>query len=261
MNNFNVIDSTGNSKIPYGCMAFGVDVTSSAVDHWINTWKSLIDEMNVLLVLAGTKTAEVKGISAAGATAEARKYTAIADAELLIKGPSSPKRWPLPPLPAGVSPALISHVCSKLLGLNPVVCAIGLSQFPTCPCLKVEDPSLGPADCLSKGKAMDIKRVEMLWEKGFAMGLKLKKPLMLAECVPGGTSTALAVLTGLGIAAAELVSGSVKNTPISLKKSLVEQGLKRGGIGPHSSPKSVLAAVGDPFQAFAVVLLLGARES
>ena len=43
---------------------------------------------DVLLVLAATRTAEQEGISAAGATAAARRTTAVADAELLLKGPS-----------------------------------------------------------------------------------------------------------------------------------------------------------------------------
>ena len=54
-----------------------------------------------LLVLAGSKTAEIEGISAAGSPKESRRYTAVADAELLLKGPSALRKWPLPPLSAG----------------------------------------------------------------------------------------------------------------------------------------------------------------
>ena len=49
-------------------------------------------------------------ISAAGATPEARRRTAAADAELLLLGPEQPLPHALPPLPAGVSPALIAWV-------------------------------------------------------------------------------------------------------------------------------------------------------
>jgi hypothetical protein len=56
----------------------------------------------VLLLLAGTDTAAVPGISAAGATPESRRWTAAADAELLLLGPGAKRHHALPPLPAGI---------------------------------------------------------------------------------------------------------------------------------------------------------------
>ena len=261
MNSFNVIDSCEYLDLPFGCKAFGLGVSSLMLDQWISTWKSSLNDINAFLVIAGTKTDEVQGISAAGATVAARKYTAIADAELFLEGPSSPKQWPLPPLQAGVSPALISNVCARLLKLQPLVLAIGLRQSPPSDFEILEDPSFGPANCLSTGNAMTTARVERLWQKGFEIGLKLHKPLFLSECVPGGTTTALAVLTGLEINSAHCVSSSVKNPPIALKRKLVKKGLRLGEVGPHTSPQDLLAAVGDPFQAFSTGLLLGARKS
>ena len=70
-----------------------------------------------LLLLAATDTAAVPGISAAGASPQARLGTAAADAELLLLGPGGRRCHALPPLPAGVSPALISHVVLSQLGL------------------------------------------------------------------------------------------------------------------------------------------------
>ena len=93
------------------------------------------------------------------------------------------------------------------------------------------------------------------------MGLKLRKPLLLAECVPGGTTTAQAVLTGLGLSVGDLISGSVVNPPIAMKKDLVERGLRTANLGLNPSPRSLLAAVGDPFQPVAAGLLLGARKA
>ncbi len=261
MSYFKVIDSIENSSLPYGCKAFGVGLTSLMVDNWLAIWRSAARDINVTLVLAGSKTAEVEGISAAGATAESRRFTAIADAELFLKGPKRERDWPLPPLPAGVSPALISYVSSNLLGLKPVVVAVGLSQMPSFPFLSVESPEQGPANCLSKGQAMGHARAEGLWQKGLAIGMRLREPLLLTECVPGGTTTALAVLTGLGISAGEWISGSHKDPPKQLKQRLVESGLRAAGVGPYSSPMSLVAAVGDPFQPFAAGLVIGARKS
>ncbi len=261
MNYFKVLDSNDNSLIPLGCKVFGLGLTSSMVDKWLSVWRSSGGDINVVLILAGSKTAEIEGISAAGSTSVSRKYTAVADAELFLKGPKSARDWPLPPLPAGVSPALISYVSSNLLGLNPTVVALGLPQTPSFPCLEVESRLYGPANCLSSGHAMDDARVEKLWQEGLAMGLRSKKPLVLAECVPGGTTTALGVLTGLGISAGEFVSGSLRYPPKQLKQDLVKLGLRRAAIDSNSSPKSLVAAIGDPFQPFAAGLLIGARRS
>ena len=59
-------------------------------------------------------------IGTAGATALSRRYTALADAELLLNGPMESMDWPLPPLPAGISPALISYVASKWIDAHPI---------------------------------------------------------------------------------------------------------------------------------------------
>ncbi|KGG12957.1 MULTISPECIES: nicotinate-nucleotide--dimethylbenzimidazole phosphoribosyltransferase [Prochlorococcus] len=249
------------SGLPSGCKAFGFGITPLAVDRWIAKWRSSIDDIEFLLVLSASLTAEVKGISAAGATPDSRKFTAVADAELLLYGPTPSRKTSLPPLPAGVSPALISYVSSKLLGLEPTVVAIGLTDMPCFPHLSIEPLPLGPAQCLSTGKAMDINRVKNLWDQGFEIGRTLQKPLLITECVPGGTTTALAVLTGLGMAVGDLISGSHRNPPMKLKNNLVAKGLARANLGASSSPKDVLAAVGDPFQAFSVGLLIAARQS
>lgn len=229
--------------------------------NWLESWVKNFQDCAALLVLAGSRTAEVEGISAAGATSDARRYTAIADAELLLNGPLGPNHWPLPPLAAGVSPALISYVASRFVGMNPLVLAVGLHHMPSFPHLRLELPSCGPAACLSTGDAMQFVRVQYLWDKGYSMGLKLRKPLLLAECVPGGTTTAQAVLTGLGLSVADLISGSVMNPPIAIKTDLVERGLRKADLGLKPSPKRLLAAVGDPFQVVAAGLLLGARKA
>jgi len=236
-------------------------VTPQLVEKWVKTWSSSIGDIEFLLVLAGSLTAEVEGISAAGATVASRKYTAVADADFLLTGPNVSRKWPLPPLQAGISPALISHVASELLRLSPRVLPVGLSETPSPPYFEIESPSLGPSDCLSTGKAMTLQRVEDLWAKGFAMGSTLRSPLLLAECVPGGTTTALAVLTGLGMPVGEVVSGSNRIPPMRLKKNLVSKGLALGEITSNSSPQKVLAAVGDPFQPLAAGLILGARKA
>ena len=244
-----------------GVLAFGEGLQENNIDQKVKRWQENITNMAFFLILAGSQTAEIEGISAAGSTADSRRYTAVADAELLLRGPIPPKRWSLPPLPAGVSPALISYVASTFLKIKPTVIAAGLLQRPPFSYVSLESPEIGPARCLSSGDAMEITRVKVLLNGGFDIGKKLKKSLLITECVPGGTTTAFAVLSGLGINVNGLISGSHRNPPSELKAKLVKQGLQAAKLKKNPSSVELMAAVGDPFQPIAVGLLMGARES
>ena len=243
------------------CDAFGNDISYENVNEWINKWRGIQNNFILLLIISGTRTAEINGISSAGSTPESRRYTAIADAELLIQGPEGSRKWPLPPLPGGVSPALISFVSAKKIRVRPTVLSVGLIQKPPFPHILVEPNNKGQSCCVSTGKAMSIDRVDSLWDKGFQIGRNLQKPILLAESVPGGTTTAQAVLRGLGLQIDHLVSGSVKNPPKNLKTQLIDRGLRKANLSINPSPQEILSAVGDPFQPVAVGLLLGANQS
>jgi uncharacterized protein (TIGR00303 family) len=224
-----------------------------------------------LLLLAATDTAAVPGISAAGASPQARLGTAAADAELLLLGPGGRRCHALPPLPAGVSPALISHVVLSQLGLleRTQVLDLGCAIAAAVPHLRLPGlESAGPARCLSTGQALAPARVAALVQRGSAWGRRWDpaEPLLLAECVPGGTTTALAVLEGLGVAASGLVSGSLRQPAHGLKSALVAKGLAAAGFETaelaavadplaFAAPLNVLAALGDPMQAFAAGLV------
>ncbi len=252
--------SNAGLELPAECSFFGACRSRGDVFDWLRTFQKKQSRFSFLLVLAGSRTAEIDGISAAGSTPSSRKYTAVADAELLLYGPGKGRRFSLPPLDAGVSPALISHVSSKHLGLSPVVLAVGLAHSPEFPHIRLESPSLGPAECLSKGHAMDLARVNSLWRRGFEMGMRLHRPLILAECVPGGTTTAQAVLTAFGLSVGDLIGSSAKRPPFILKKQVVDQGIRSAGLSEKASPQLILSALGDPFQPVAAGLLLGARQ-
>ena len=247
--------------LPSGVLAFGKGIQEKNIHERVKRWHENITNLAFFLILAGSQTAEIEGISSAGSTPVSRRYTAVADAELLLRGPMYPKRWPLPPLPAGVSPALISYVASSFLQIKPTIISAGLLQRPSFRHVCIESPQLGPARCLSSGNAMDISRVELLLDGGFNIGKKLRKSLLITECVPGGTTTAFAVLSGLGINVNGLISGSHRNPPSELKTKIVNEGLKAAKLKKNPSSLTLMAAVGDPFQPIAVGLLLGAIES
>ena len=120
----------------------------------IELLKNNINNFKVFLVIAGTNTSQIPGISAAGINAKSRRTTALADAEFLLEGASKDHEYKLPFLNAGVTPALISHVCSKLINIYPVIVPIGIGAKPYFNHLVVEDRNLGPSNCLTTGKSM-----------------------------------------------------------------------------------------------------------
>ena len=246
--------------LPPGCRVLGDCCPAELIHHHLRVWSDRIGRLDLLLVLAATSTAEQDGISAAGATAASRRLTAVADAELLLDGPAVARRWPLPPLPAGVSPTLLSHAVLPWVPLNPSVVALGLPVEPDFPHLRFEGAAEGPANCVSTGHAMSADRVQRLWRQGKRLGRRLRRPLVLAECVPGGTTTAQAVLTALGLPVNGLISGSARQPPHALKRRLVAAGLDQAGLGPDPAAEAVVAAVGDPFQALTAGLLVGAAD-
>jgi len=211
-------------------------------------------------ILGFTETGLIPGISAAGTTSEARQFTALADAEFLYYGPVPKPRYPLPPLQAGASPVLISRAVVEALSLPVYLFNAGLREPPPVPMIDLGGTAAG---CLSQGYALELATVKRLLEQGLAWGERLAASmtqgnacgssgggieraqgyLILGECVVGGTTTALAVLTGLGIAADGKVSSSHPVCNHAQKWALVQAGLQRAGLRnfADSSPYSPIS--------------------
>lgn len=216
-------------------------------------------------VLGFTETGLIPGISAAGATPEARQYTAIADAEFLYNGPQSQPQYPLPPLHAGASPVLISRAVVEALEIPVYLFNAGLPQPPVVPAI---DLGGTPARCLSTGCALELATVKHIMEQGLIWGEKLATSvtqgyLVLGECVVGGTTTALAVLTGLGIAASGKINSSHPVCNHAQKWAVVQAGLQRAGVWelPVRDPLQLVAAVGDPMQVAVAGMAIAASRS
>lgn len=211
-------------------------------------------------VLGFTATGLIPNISAAGATPNDRKYTAIADAEFLATGRNV--NFPLPPLIAGASPVLISRAVVAAQKFPLFIFDAGLPIAPT-----VESINLGgkPAKCLSTGKALPIELVNHLFKQGLVWGEKLALSdsyVILSECVVGGTTTALAVLIALGIAAKDRVNSSHPICNHEQKWEIVQSGLQylpmnlqptanslvNPLVDPLIDPLVIIAAIGDPMQ-------------
>lgn len=200
-----------------------------------------------------TETALIPGISAAGATPEARKFTAIADAEVLLRGKSDR----LPTAPDGYpSPVVISLAICRALDIPVQVVDCGLPER-----LSEMEAALSEvaiARCLSTGRALDRDVVEKLWRAGWEWGDRgWDSYLVIGECVAGGTTTALAVLLGLGVAADGKVNSSHPTCNHAQKLAIARQGL---GTKDFSDALDVIAAVGDPMQPFVAGLALSASR-
>jgi len=224
--------------------------------------------------VAHTETAEIDGLSGAGATAELRRLTAAADVEALEHGrplcmagvPSNPGGAP--------GPVIITLAGLRLAGVEHLAVDAGLRVRPQARTLVVADRW---GDSIVTGRA--VPHAAKLFARGLALGPSLAARadyLMLAESVPGGTTTALALLCGLGIPAWGMVSSSMPGNAHPLKTRVVRAALAAAGLDgtaalssalngaavPSSAlPRSALdiaAAVGDPMQPFVAGLTLGA---
>ncbi|MEH2290535.1 nicotinate mononucleotide-dependent phosphoribosyltransferase CobT [Nostoc sp.] len=242
-------------------------------EQWLRRYRGCLPVF--ACVLGFTETGLIPGISAAGRTPEDRKYTACADAEFLYYGPEHKAQYPLPPLAAGASPVLISRAVFESLKIPVHLFNAGLPQTPAVP---VIDLGGAAAKCLSRGAAMEITTVHHLFEQGLLWGERLAANiqqgyLIVGECVVGGTTTALAILTGLGIDAAGKVNSSHPVCNHAQKWALVQAGLEKmrkskkqdeifqSQIRNSVDPLQLVAAVGDPMQVVVAGMAIAASRS
>ncbi len=231
-------------------------------------WLNRFHDIPVLFAcaLGYTETAAVPNISTAGATPEARKYTAIADAECLYRGFNKQAVYPLPPLTVGASPAILSRGILQAYDIPLYLFNTGLAIAPDMKainCIRVGEQS---AKCVSTGQALDLENARLLFQQGLAWGKTLAKQdpqrlLVIGECVVAGTTTALAVLTALGYDAQGKVNSSYVQCNHDLKWQIVQKGLANAHLSPQADPLQVVAAVGDPMQVFVSGLAIAASRT
>lgn len=214
-------------------------------------------------VLGFTETALVPGISAAGNTPDARMLTAVADAEFIYDGPSAAPHYPLPPLQAGVSPALLTRTVTAGQALPIYLFNAGLPHKPSIPHIDLDG---AVAHCVSSGQALLPTKVMQLFKAGLRWGDTLGRRfagsyLVVGECVVAGTTTAQAVLTALGFDVAGLMGSSHHKCNHEQKTALIKTGLKDwSGADDDQRVWSAIAAVGDPMQPFVLGMTLAASH-
>jgi len=207
-------------------------------------------------VVSYTATCEIPGITVAGANSDLLKFTAAADAEFLQYGycksidaiPMTPDGKP--------TPALLTKVALEAASIPCFVVNAGSKVIPKLPCVEL---GLEPGNNIAQEAALDQKLVKKAVEHGRIIGKSLGSStdcLIIGESIPGGTTTALGVLKGLGVRA--FVSSSMPQNPTDLKTKTVQNALKRL---QSTDPFDVIAQLGDPMIPSVAGILSTASES
>ncbi|TKX80940.1 nicotinate-nucleotide--dimethylbenzimidazole phosphoribosyltransferase [Halorubrum sp. SD626R] len=231
-----------------------------------------------LAVVAGaTETAAIDGISAAGADPTLRRHTPSADLEIVADGRPAGGS-PVPVSPSGCpTPAVVTRAVRELVGVGFVGVDAGLA-VPTAPTgATVRETGAAPG-----GDVRDPEPVPdaaAVFERGRELAGAIAgdggvgagggtgdidtdpDELLVAETIPGGTTTALGVLTALG--ERPVVSSSLAANPLATKRAVVGEGLDASGLDPGDragDPIDAVRLTGDPVLAAAAGLVVGAVE-
>jgi uncharacterized protein (TIGR00303 family) len=226
--------------------------------------KAFLDEVaskNPLFIctIGTTETGKIAGISAAGANPEFTDYTPPADAELLLLGKCKSING-VPITPDGIpTPGLITRSALQLADIPVLIASGGVRVKPQIPFL---DLGGSPGRDIRSGNSVD--NVAEVIERAKTAGQNLAKAvdyLVIGESIPGGTTTALGVLSALGVKAEGKVSSTLPQNPHSLKAETVRAGLVAAGESFGSlakDPVRAISCVGDPMMAAFTGLVVGA---
>src|SRR5919202_215517 len=199
-------------------------------------------------VISYTATSEIPGLTVAGANPELIKYTPTADSEFLYRGhcscidvvPATPDGKP--------TPAVITRAALQLARIPFLVVDAGAKIKPSIPYISFGVES---GRNIAHENALNILSVMRAFECGELLGkqLALMSDLtVVGESIPGGTTTAFAVLSALGIDARFKVSSSMPENPHNLRNKVLVSAMERAiaETGSIGSPFGAISAFGDP---------------
>lgn len=214
--------------------------------------------MRFVFVAGTTHTAEIEGISAAGADPDVMVHTPSADAEIvefgrLVRAPI------LPVSPNGCpTPAVVTRAVRELLGFDTLAIDSGLAKPTAAPTVSLDIPP--GKDVRESEPVPEARRIFSVTRE---LGRNLpSRELVIGESIPGGTTTALGVLEALGEPFD--VSSSLPENPLELKKQIVAKGLENSGIesgDASSDPCRAVELMGDPVLATVAGLTVGAVDA
>ncbi|WP_435345798.1 nicotinate-nucleotide--dimethylbenzimidazole phosphoribosyltransferase [Haloarchaeobius sp. HRN-SO-5] len=214
--------------------------------------------MRLVVVAGTTHTATVDGISAAGADPDALVHTPSADLEILAYG--EPVRAPVVPVsPTGCpTPAVVTRAVRTFAPFDVTAVDAGLARETGAPTVRLGDDPGGDVR-----RDDPVPNAAHLFERARSFGRDLPDAeLAVAETIPGGTTTALGVLTALG--ERRSVSSSLPENPLATKRRVVSDALAASDLDPGDAagdPVRAVRRVGDPVLAVVAGLVVGATES
>ncbi|MDR0318442.1 MAG: TIGR00303 family protein [Nitrososphaerota archaeon] len=214
-----------------------------------------------IVTIATTETGKIPGLSAAGQNPDFTDFTPPADAELLLLGKCKSIQG-VPITPDGIpTPGLVSMSALKLADIPVVIVNAGCKVKPQVPFIDLGGNS---GRDIRTGSSVD--NVEEVIERAKVAGEQFAKTsgyLVIGESIPGGTTTALGVLSALGIKAEGKVSSTLPLNPHNLKIDVVQAGLNAAGEKFGSLNNNSLKAVncvGDPMMPALAGLVIGAAK-
>ncbi|MEM3806123.1 MAG: TIGR00303 family protein [Thermoproteota archaeon] len=219
---------------------------------------------NVLSVyfIASTKISTIPGISLAGVNSELTLYTPALDVEYLTLG--KPKSLPIvPTTPDGVpTPALLTRVAIQLSGIPYLVVNCGSYIDPQIPHVDIPGKAVGGR--IDVEDSLTPEAVSKLFDGSRTLGKMLGSEsslLVVGESMPGGTTSAMAIMEALGYRAVGRVSSASPSNPHDLKREIFESAVKRVGKRlPLVEPLEVVSHFGDPLHISITGFLAGALE-
>ena len=212
-------------------------------------------------VISYTETSQIPGITFAGANPDLIKYTPAADSEFLYHGKCYSISG-VPATPDGIpTPALITRT-ALLMGKIPCLVVDSGSKIKP----KIPHISFG----ISHGKniqhepALELIETHQAFEYGKLLGQQLSMSndlVVVGESIPGGTTTGLGVLTGLGIDANYKMSSSMPVNPHDLKIHVVKQAIINQKISGLQDPFKIISSLGDPMIPAVAGIATGVTQS
>jgi uncharacterized protein (TIGR00303 family) len=139
---------------------------------------------------------------------------------------------------------------------------IGLRVWPATDCQRIPG---APGGNIEHARA--VPDAQQLFEAGCTLGRALAETgayVVLGESVPGGTTTALALLLALGFAAEGRVSGSQPGNGHVQKTQVARAALRAAGLelgDGRANPLHAVASIGDPMQPVVAGAALAATEA
>jgi uncharacterized protein (TIGR00303 family) len=202
-----------------------------------------------ICVASYTQTSEIPGITIAGRDKGLIPYTPAADVEFLYYGRCMSISG-VPATPDGVpTPALITRASLMRSNIPLLVVNSGLKITPEIPYISF-NVNYGKNIRIQNGTTyLDFKKA---LEYGKYIGENLSKSndiIIIGETIPGGTTTALAVLKGIGVDAEFKVSSSMIENPHRLKNIVVSEAIERTNLNMSKNNMDkleLIASLGDP---------------